>query len=189
MTEEIPPQTLPDMFTRTDELLVMLLQKQDITNKHLAYLTEVWRGGINNLNQTIQTITKNITESITYQYTFQYSGGLAGTSDVKPVEVQPGSRGTTVDLTTDDSDIIIHSLYVSHDNAVAIKLTLQPAISIAGRYLTFTGIFGNSVQPVSFNPPLGPYKKGKIKLTAEGPGASDPVYVNLQYSTLQVSKR
>jgi len=103
-------------------------------------------------------------------------------TDVKAVEVPPNQDFQTFQLLTSNDDIVIHSIYVSHDNAVAITLTLEPAIPIAGKDLTFRGIFSNEVKPVPFTPPIGVFKQSKIRLKAEGAGADKNIIVIIQYS-------
>ena len=103
-------------------------------------------------------------------------------TDVRTFEVTPNSGPQDFDLSPEDKNIVIHSIYVSHSNAVAIKLTLEPVIGTPGKTLIFKGIFENGVRPVPFNPPIGAYRKGKVRLTVEGVGADQPVYVAIQYS-------
>jgi len=103
-------------------------------------------------------------------------------TDVKTIEVTPNQDFKTFEITTSNNDIVIHSIYVSHDNAVAITLTLEPAIPIAEKGLTFKGIFSNDVKAVPFTPPIGIFKQGKIRLKAEGIGADQSILVVIQYS-------
>ena len=106
-------------------------------------------------------------------------------TDIKPLEVTPNAGSQDFDLTPEDEDIVIHSIYVSHNNAVAILLKLEPVIPVIDKNLTFEGYFSNETKDMPFHPPIGPYKKGKVRLTATGTEATETVIVNVQYSVVE----
>ena len=118
--------------------------------------------------------------------TLEFTGKLIiPDTDVYPVEIQPDGVEREYSIPViEDTDIVIHALYVSHKNPVAIELTLSSP-EASGKHLQFKGIFGNEVKPVPFTPPIGTFKNGKVRLKAYGDNATQPVIVNIQYSEVE----
>lgn len=106
-------------------------------------------------------------------------------TDIKPLEVTPNAGSQDFEITTEEEDIVIHSIYVSHNNAVAVLLKIEPVIPVVDKDLTFEGYFSNETKDVPFHPPIGPYRKGRIRITATGTGATEAVIVNVQYSKVE----
>jgi len=100
-------------------------------------------------------------------------------TEIKPLEVSPN---TTEVFKLSDSDIVLHAIYVSHINPVAVMVKIEPPAPSPDREVQFKGYFENNTRPVRFNPPIGPFKEGKIKITVTASGAEDDVIVNVQYS-------
>lgn len=102
-------------------------------------------------------------------------------TDIKTIEVIPNSGETVVQVPPVQRDIVIHSIYVSHQNPVMIKFTIKPTLQMTGKFLTYTGVFDNA-RGLKFDPPIGPFKDGKVSIKVEGTNADRPVYVAIQYS-------
>ena len=100
-------------------------------------------------------------------------------TDIKPLTVVPNSTET---FKLSDADIVLHAVYVSHTNPVAVLIQIEPYTTTPDRELKFKGYFGNEAKPVRFNPPIGPFREGKVKITATAEGATEDIIVNVQYS-------
>lgn len=105
-------------------------------------------------------------------------------TDIKTFEVTPNSSFQTCVVDPDENDIVIHGIYISHKNPVAVLVEIKPNIP-SGKELHYKGVFGNNARPLPFTPPLGPFLRGKIQVKAEGAGATETVYVAVQFSKLR----
>ena len=87
---------------------------------------------------------------------------------------------------TDNRDVILHAIYVSNPNPVAVTVEIRPEDTVSGKLLRFKGVFGNTVTAVPFFPPLGPYPRGRIYVRAEAPEtAKKPIYIAFQYLAVE----
>jgi len=100
-------------------------------------------------------------------------------TDIKPLAIAPN---TTETFKLSDADIVVHALYVSHTNPVVVLVQIEPYATSFDRETRFRGYFGNENKSVRFDPPIGPFKEGKIKISVTAEGATENVIVNVQYS-------
>jgi len=105
-------------------------------------------------------------------------------TEVVPEEITPNTGEKKIELTKEESDIVIHSLYVANPNSVLTKVTLRPLLE-GRKDLKFIGLFEYGTKAVTFTPPIGPFKQGKLLMSAEGDGADKNVIVNIQYSRVK----
>ena len=106
-------------------------------------------------------------------------------TEIIPVAIKPNTGEQKVELTKDDADIAIHSIYVANPNSVMVTVSIRPLIQ-GHRDIKFIGHFGNETKPVPFVPPIGPFLLGKLLIGVTGDGAEDEVIINIQYSRLGV---
>ena len=104
---------------------------------------------------------------------------IAPDTDIKPLTIAPNSTET---FKLSDADIVLHAVYVSHTNPVAVLIQIEPYTTTPDKELKFKGYFGNETRPMKFDPPIGPFKEGKVKITATATGATEDIIVNVQYS-------
>ncbi len=106
---------------------------------------------------------------------------IPGTS-IEPVKVVPNSGDNEISL-TDNTDIVIHAIYVSNPNPVTVNVQLRPRLVLVDKNIEFDGIFNSGVTPVPFMPPIGPFGQGKVVINvSSNVEATDEVVVNIQYS-------
>jgi len=104
---------------------------------------------------------------------------IAPDTDIKPLTIAPNSTET---FKLSDTDIVVHALYVSHINPVAVLIQIEPYTTTPDKELRYKGYFGNESRPIRFDPPIGSFREGKIKITATATGATEDIIVNVQYS-------
>ena len=100
-------------------------------------------------------------------------------TNIKPLTIAPN---TTETFELSDADIVLHALYVSHINPVAVLVQIEPYATSFDREIRFKGYFSNETKPVRFDPPIGPFKEGKVKIITAATGATEDIIVNVQYS-------
>lgn len=101
-------------------------------------------------------------------------------TDIKTYSITPNNGYNEIEVYK--GDIVIHSIYVSHDNPVAVVLTMKPVIPVPNKELEFSGVFENDVKTVPFHPPIGIIPQGKLYVEATGTNADQPIYLVIQYS-------
>jgi len=105
-------------------------------------------------------------------------------TDVETFDV-PLNEDKVIDITP-SFPIILHAIYVSNPNPVAVTVTIEPLYKESGKVLRFKGIFGNKVETVPFWPPIGPFPQGRVKVYVEAPSTADkPVTIAFQYTAIQ----
>jgi hypothetical protein len=104
-------------------------------------------------------------------------------TNLQTFEVSPDGQWHILSVTT--FPIVLHSIYVSNPNPVAVRVEIEPLYPARGRILKFAGIFGNEVSGLTFWPPIGPFDKGQVKVKAFGTNADQDVLIALQYTEIE----
>jgi len=103
---------------------------------------------------------------------------IVPSTDIKHYAINPNED---VEIQVADMDIVVHAIYVSHQEPNAIVLTIRPKI-LSDKELEFGGVFLNNATPLRFDPPIGVFKQGKLVLRADSLSGLNKVHVSIQYS-------